>query len=58
MKLVLELPDKTMCAFVNYIYCTSDGMSMGVTQIDGDDLLDGKKICKGAKGYEESHSEV
>ena len=56
MKLVLELPDNTMCCFVNYIYCTATGMNMGVTQVDGDDLLDGKKICKGAKGYEESRS--
>lgn len=54
MKLVLELPDKTMCAFVNYIYCTADGMIMGATQVDGDDLLNGKMICKGAKGYDDT----
>ena len=56
MKLVLELPDNTMCVFANYIYATPDGMNMGITQIDGDDLLEGKKICKGAEGYEESSS--
>ena len=56
MKLVLELPDKTMCVFANYIYVKNGEMVMGSAQIDGDDLLDGKKICKGAKGYEESRS--
>ena len=58
MKLVLELPDKTMCVFANYIYLTPTGMSMGVTSIDGDALLDGKAICKGADGYEEDRSEI
>ena len=58
MKLVLELPDKTMCVFANYIYVKNGEMVMGVAQIDGDDLLEGKKICKGARGYEESRSKV
>ena len=58
MKLVLELPDKTMCVFVNYIYVKDGEMVMGSEQIDGDDLLEGKKICKGARGYEESRSEI
>lgn len=54
-KLTLELPKGTMCCFVNYIYATPTGMSMGVTQIDGDDLLNGFKICKGADGYVEEN---
>lgn len=54
MKLVLELPEGTMCVFANYVFVTPNGMSMGSTAIDGDALLDGKKICKGADGYEES----
>ena len=54
MKMELELPKDTLVACINYIYVTPDGMSMGVTQIDGDDFIKGKKICKGAVGYEES----
>lgn len=53
MKLVLELPEGTMCVFANYVFVTPNGMSMGSTAIDGDALLDGKKICKGADGYVE-----
>lgn len=53
MKLELELPDKTMCVFANYIYVKNGEMVMGSTQIDGDDLLDGKAICKGADSYVE-----
>ena len=52
MKHEHELPDGTLCVFANYIYVTPDGMSMGVTSIDGDALLDGKAICKGADDYE------
>lgn len=32
-------------------------MLMGCTSIDGDDLLNGHKICKGAEGYEEEKAE-
>ena len=35
----IELPDKTLCAFLNYVYVDEDGgMSMGVKQIDTDDI--------------------
>ena len=53
VKLALELPKGTMCVFVNYVYADADGMTMGVTNIDGDALLEGFKICKGADGYVE-----
>ena len=52
--LMLELPVGVMCCFVNYVYATPDGMTMGTTAIDGDDLLRGKKVCKGADGYAET----
>lgn len=54
MKVTIELPKGAMCCFVNYIYSTESGMLMGCTSIDGDDLLNGHKICKGAEGYEEA----
>lgn len=50
-KLTLELPKDTLVACINYIYVTPDGMCMEVTGIDGDALMDGFKICKGADGY-------
>lgn len=53
-KLALELPKDIMCCFVSYVYATADGMSMASTAVDGDDLLNGHKICKGADGYEEA----
>ena len=53
-RLVLELPKGTMGVFVNYVYADSDGVMMASTNIDGDALMDGYKICKGAEGYEES----
>lgn len=53
-KIVLELPEGVMCCFVNYVFSTPSGLSMGTTTVDGDDLFNGKKICMGADGYEES----
>ena len=52
-KITLELPKDVMCCFVNYVYVVPEGMTMGTTAIDGDDLLNGQKICKGADGYED-----
>lgn len=58
MKLLLELPEGTMCVFANYVYATPDGMLMQTTSIDGDALYGGIVICKGARGDEESHTEI
>ena len=52
-KVTLELPKGVMCCFVNYVFATPDGLTMGTTEIDGDDIDNGKKVCKGADGYEE-----
>lgn len=43
-----------LCGFVNYVYSTLSGMTMGTTAIDSDDFSFGKKICKGADGYDET----
>lgn len=37
MKITIDLPEYTSCAFVNYIYATGTGMSMGVKGLDSDD---------------------
>ena len=44
MKITIEMPDTTTCAFLNYIYRTDTGMSMGVKQIDTDDLKNGNLL--------------
>lgn len=48
---ILELPKDVMGLLVNYLFATPDGLSMGTTSIDGDDLVKGYKICRGAEGY-------
>lgn len=46
MKITIELPDTTMCAFVNYIFCENTGMSMGVKQIDTAEFNEARKEQK------------
>lgn len=37
--LKIEIPDRTLCAFLNFVYVNEEGgMSMGVKQIDTDDI--------------------
>jgi hypothetical protein len=43
MKITIELPDTTVCAFVNYVYYTETGMSMGAKSIGTDDLEKAKE---------------
>lgn len=46
MKITLDIPDTTTCAFVNYVYMDNYtyGMSMGVKSLESDDLVDGNEI--------------
>ena len=44
MRITIEVPDTTRCAFFNYIYTTSTGMNMGVKQIDTEDMKGGKVL--------------
>ena len=46
MKITLDIPDTTMCAFINYVFINKDtyGMSMGVKSLESDDLVDGNEI--------------
>ena len=46
MKITLDIPDYTMCAFINYVFMDKDeyGMSLGVKSLDSKDLTDGKEI--------------
>ena len=41
MKVTIELPEKTMCAFVNYVFHSGTGLSMGVKSISTDDIKAG-----------------
>ena len=44
MKIILEIPDYTICAFFNYVEYKPSGLAMGVKSIQSDDLEDGAVI--------------
>jgi hypothetical protein len=44
MKITIEVPEKTSCAFLNYVFGTSSGMTMGIKQIGTEDIHSGKVI--------------
>lgn len=58
MKITIELPEKTSCAFLNYVFGTSTGMTMGVKQIGTDDIRSGKVlVCDGCEETEKGENE-
>lgn len=44
MKITIEIPDTTVCAFFDYVYYTNTGMSMASKQISTDDIQGGEVI--------------
>lgn len=46
MKITLDIPDTTTCAFFNYVYMNKDSynLSMGIKSLESDDLIDGNEI--------------
>ena len=44
MKITLDVPDTTVCAYFCYIEFTSRGVSMGCTLLDSADFCDGNEI--------------
>ena len=46
MKITLDIPDTTICAFVSYVLVNEDtyGMTMEVECLNSDDLVDGNEI--------------
>ena len=38
MKVMIEIPDTTVCAFINYVFYENNGLSMGAKSIDTDDI--------------------
>lgn len=46
MKITLDIPDSTVCAFFNFIYYTTNcsGMLMQGHSIETDDMCDGAEI--------------
>jgi len=46
MKITLDIPDTTACAFINYVFMDTStyGLSLGVKSLDSDDLVDGNEI--------------
>ena len=53
MKITIEIPDTTSCAFLNYVYYTSTGMSMMCKLINTDDIQSDKVIVCNSKTLEE-----
>ena len=43
MKIILDIPDGAICAFLNGVQITRTGMEMFSYQLDGEDLEDGKE---------------
>ena len=43
MKIILDIPDGALCAFLNGVRVVNTGMEMFTYQLDGDDLVDGKE---------------
>lgn len=44
MKITLDVPDTTVCAYFCYIRITGKCMKMGCTLLDSDDFVDGNEI--------------
>ena len=44
MKITLEIPDTTKCAFFDFIYGARSGMMMQGHSIESDELYDGAEI--------------
>ena len=53
MKMTIEIPDTTSCAFLNYVYSTSTGMSMMCKSISTDEIQSNKVIVCNPKTLEE-----
>ncbi len=53
MKITIEIPDTTVCAFLNYIYYTSTGMSMMCKSISTDEIQSNKVIVCNPETLEE-----
>jgi hypothetical protein len=43
MKIILDIQDGVVCAFLNGVRYTNTGMEMFSHQLDSDDLVDGKE---------------
>lgn len=57
MKITLDIPDTTVCAYFCYVNYDSQGASMGCTLLDTDDFVNGNeiKIPKGKKEVEDGN---
>lgn len=50
MRITLEIPDTTVCAFFDFIRYTTTGMTMQGHSIPSDELYDGSVILITAQG--------
>lgn len=44
MKITLDIPDTTLCAFFDFVYYTNTGAAMQGHSIDSSELYDGSEI--------------
>lgn len=52
-RIMVEFPDGVMCGFVNYVYVTKSGISIGTTAIDTETIERGIVACKDTENYKE-----
>lgn len=44
MKITLDIPDTTVCAFLDFVYYTNTGMAMQGHSMPSDELFEGAEI--------------
>lgn len=44
MKIIVDIPDRTVCAFLNYLVQDPNGLRMCVNSIQSEDLRDGAEL--------------
>ena len=54
MKIILDIPDGVLCAFMSGVKVGRTGMEMFSWQLDGDDLVDGKETKLPRNGGEDN----
>ena len=54
MKIILDIPDDVLCAFISGVKIDSTGMTMFSWLLDGDDLVDGKETKLPRNGGEDN----
>lgn len=44
MKITIDMPDSTLCCFLNFVKYTDNGLAMQAHSITSDELYDGSEV--------------